>query len=435
MPRLNGDMAAEPLLAAQRGFEVGDLYSLGMIFAAAALFVAIVALSQESERPFSAAIVYLLLGAVLAAGLQASDVEVLDPFDDTTVIERSAELGVIVALFSAGLKLDRPVGRHEWRSATLLLAVVMPLTIAGVALLGVTLMGLSLGAAIALGAVLAPTDPVLAGEVQVGPPGESEEGEPQFALTAEAGLNDGLAFPFVFAALYIAAEGGTGWVAEWLAADVVYAVVVGIAVGFLAGRGSASLVTRLHARGILRQTFDGWLAIATVIAAYGLTEAAGAYGFLAAFAAGLAFGRYEPEGKHNERVHAGAATVERVGELLLILLLGSTVTLSGLAEPGLAGWALVLALLFVIRPLATLLAFAGSGLPRAERAFVAWFGIRGIGSFYYVAVVLAAGALSAEEARLVYWTVVATVGVSIILHGVSATPLARRLGIRAEAER
>ena len=406
------------------------MYALGLLFGGAALFAAAGALAQQRDYAFSAAVVYLVLGAALSVAVHLLGTELLNPFEDALVIERLAEFAVIVALFSAGLKLDRPLGVRPWRSAIVLLAVVMPLTIAAVAGLSVLLIGLSAGAAVALAAVLAPTDPVLASDVQVGPPGETDEPEPRFALTAEAGFNDGLAFPFVFLGLFLAAESGSGWVVEWLLADVVYAVFVGVAIGVLAGRGVAALVSRLHARRLLSPAHDGWLAIATVLAVYGLTEAVGAYGFLAAFTSGLAFRRHERNHEFHGRVHSGAEAVEKFTELALVLLLGSTVTLSGLAEPGLGGWAVICALLFVVRPLVTVLAFSGSNLPVHERWFIGWFGIRGIGSFYYAAVVLGAGVLSSAEAEVVYWTTVACAGVSIVLHGVTATPLARRVGLR-----
>jgi NhaP-type Na+/H+ or K+/H+ antiporter len=126
-------------------------------------------------------------------------------------------------------------------------------------------------------------------------------------------------------------------------------------------------------------------------------------------------------------VHDGAEVVEKFSELALILLLGSLMTIGGLSEAGVGGWLLVPVLLLVIRPLATAIAFVGSGLPASDRAFIGWFGIRGIGSLYYVAVVLGLGLLSADEARTLFWTMAICVIVSIVVHGVTATPLARRL--------
>ena len=414
-------------LAAERGFTFGDPYAIGQVLAGLAIFAAVVALSKQHERPFSAAGVYLVLGAVAAGVIDLLGLTWLDPFDDAVLIERLAEFAVIVALFAAGLKLDRPLGWRTWSSAVRLLALVMPLTIGGVVLFGTALMGLSVGAAVILGAVLAPTDPVLASDVQVGPPGEGDEPEPQFALTSEAGFNDGLAFPFVFLGLYIAGEGGTGWLLEWLAADVLYAIVAGVGLGALAGHGIAAAVSWLRRRDLLAAQWDGWLAIAAVLAVYGATEAAGGYGFLAAFVGGLAFRRYERHHERQRRVHAGAETVEKVSELALVLLLGSMMTVSGLLEPGFAGLLLIPVLLLVIRPLSTLLSFAGSTLSLRERGFVGWFGIRGIGSFYYVAVAIDAGVLSDSEARIVFWTVVACAGVSILAHGLTAASFTRRL--------
>ena len=283
-----------------------------------------------------------------------------------------------------------------------------------------------------LGAILAPTDPVLAGDVGVGPPGDEDEREPNFALTAEAGLNDGLAFPFVFLGAFVAAGEAsnrtwTDWIFDWLAADVLYAVLAGVALGAAGGYAIAAGIVHLRERRLVIDALDGWVAIGAVLRVYGATEIAGAYGFLAAFTAGLAFRSYEHGHEINRRVHDGAEVVEKFCELALILLLGSLVTLSGLGEDGAAGWLLVGVLLLVIRPLATAIAFLGSSTAARERVFIGWFGVRGIGSLYYVAVVLGMGILSADEARSIFWTVAACVVASVLVHGVTAAPLSRRL--------
>jgi len=409
-----------------QGFTVGGGHPLVLVLAGLALLVAVVALTREHERPFSSASVYLLLGAIASLVLRAIGVDLLDPLADPVVIERLTEVGVIIALFAAGLRLDRPLSFSGWKTPAMLLIVVMPVTIAAVMAWGMVAMGLSLGAAILLGAVLAPTDPVLASEVSVGPPDEEDEPEPKFALTAEAGLNDGLAFPFVFLGLFVAGE-EEGWGLEWLTADVIYAIPVGLAVGALAGRLMSRLVVRMRRAGWIAATFDGWIAVAITLVVYGLTELIGAYGFLAAFSAGLMFRRSHQERDLHAGAHEGVAQVENVSELALILVLGSTVTFVGLAEPGVAGWLLVPVLLLVIRPVAAVLALWPLGLALRKRLFIGWFGIRGIGSLYYVAVALGAGVLAPEEASLLFWTVIACVGVSIVVHGVTATPLIREV--------
>jgi NhaP-type Na+/H+ or K+/H+ antiporter len=163
-----------------------------------------------------------------------------------------------------------------------------------------------------------------------------------------------------------------------------------------------------------------------VLLIYGATEVIGAYGFLAAFAGGVGFRRYEHGHERNQGVHQGAEVVEDAAELALILLLGSCITIAGISEPGVAGWLLVPLLLLVIRPLAVLLSLLRAREPLRERIFVGWFGVRGIGSLFYAAVVVGLGVFPEDETSVIFWTVAVTVVVSIAVHGISAAPLSRR---------
>lgn len=419
-------MALIPTAAAE-GFSFADPYAIGLIVAGVAVIAAIGALSHEGERAFSASLIYLALGAGCAGLIEALGVSWIDPIKDASLVEKLSELAVIIALFGTGLKLDRQLRLPEWSGVIRLLVVAMPLTIGAVALFGTEVMGLSLGAAVILGAVMAPTDPVLAGDIGVGPPGDEDEREPNFSLTGEAGLNDGLAYPFLFLGVFIAAQGGSGWVAEWALADVLYAIVIAVLVGFAVGRGLSQLAVALRERDLLAPTFDGWLAVPAVLLIYGLTEVAGAYGFVAAFVGGVAFRRYEHDHEYNRAVHEGAEVVEKVGELTLVLLLGSMLTLDGISAPGLSGWLLVPVLILLIRPAAVGVALLRSGIPPRERVFIGWFGVRGIGSAYYLAVAAGAGALSSAETDVLAWTAIACIVTSIVVHGVTASPLSRRL--------
>lgn len=416
------------LALAGPGLELGDLYALALAFLGVAVFAAIGALSNQHERAFSAALIYLGLGIAAAVVIRALDVPWLDPLEDARIVERLAEFTVVVALFSTGLKLDRRLSWREWGSVVRLLAVVMPLTIVAITLFGSLVMGLSLAAAVVLGAALAPTDPVLAGDVGVGPPGEEDEREPHFAVTAEAGLNDGLAFPFVNLGLWLALDDrGDAWFVEWVLADLLYGIAVGVAVGAVGGYAIAAAVLRLRGRRLLSVDFDGWVAVAAVLLLFGFAELVGGYGFLAAFAGGMGFRRYERDHAANERVHVGAEVVEKFAELAAILLLGSMFTLAGWMEAGWAGAALAPLVLLVIRPFTVLVAFAGSGLPLRERAFLGWFGVRGVGSLYYVAAAIATGLLAVDEAETVFWAIAVCVVVSIVAHGSTGSPLIRRL--------
>jgi sodium/hydrogen antiporter len=369
-----------------------------------------------------------VLGCGAAVVIDLSGMRWLDPVADATTLEHLTEIAVIIALFSAGLKLDRPLTWRAWGSTARLLLIAMPLTIGLVALLGSQLLGLSAAAALLLGACVAPTDPVLAGDIGVGPPGEEEEHEPNFALTSEAGLNDGLAFPFVLAGLFMASQEGGGWIPEWLAADVLYAIGGGIAIGAAVGLAAAWSVKRLRDRELLAPVLDGYHAIATVLVIYGLAEVAGTYGFLAAFSGGLAFRRYESEHEANVSVHEGAELTEKLLELSVILLLGSMLTLTGLRTPGWEGWLLAALIIVAVRPLACAVALAGSQLERpSEKTFVAWFGVRGVGSLFYVAVAVGAGGLAGDERDLLVWTVISGVLLSIVVHGITAGPAMRRV--------
>ena len=416
------------MIALDTGIHVGDAWAIGLLFAGVALFIAIAALSHQHERAWSAAVIYLGLGLVAAVGFDLVDVEPLNPLHGSRVAERISELAILPAVFTAGLSIERLVSPRQWRSVAVLLVVVMPLTIAAIALFASQAMGLSFGAAVLLGAILAPTDPVLAGDVGLSPPGESDEaGDPQFSLHTEAGLNDGLAGPFVLAGVLIATEGGTGWIGGWVLSDVLYGVVVATAIGAAAGYGIATAVVRLRDRELLSHDFDAFVALAAVLVIYGAVETLGAYGFLAVFWAGFTFRRYEFEHELNRRIHDGADEYAKLLELTAILVLGSIVTLDGLGEPGLSGWLLAPLLVFVIRPGIVLPLSAGSLLGWGQRVFLAWFGVRGIAAVFYAAYVAHSGALSAAETTTVFWTTVVVVMVSIVVHGVSATPLTRRL--------
>ena len=208
--------------AAELGLSAGDPYFIGLFCVGLALAAAIAALSYQSERAFSAAVIYLGLGLIAAAGLYAFDIEPLSPIADAKLVSKIAELALLIAVFTAGLKMERSLDFASWRSVFLLIVLVMPATVAAITAFGTGVMGLSLGAALILGGVLAATDPVLAGDIGVGAPGDQprEPEEPQFAITAEAGLNDGLSSPFVLLGILVAGGASAGDLAEWAAVDL-----------------------------------------------------------------------------------------------------------------------------------------------------------------------------------------------------------------------
>jgi NhaP-type Na+/H+ or K+/H+ antiporter len=345
----------------------------------------------------------------------------------SSFVERITELVVIIALLGAGLKLDRPVGLKNWRTTWLLLGVTMPLSILGIALLSMWILGLPLPAAILLGAVLAPTDPVLASDIQVGPPRSGGEDEVRFSLTSEAGLNDGLAFPFSNLAIAMAASGVMPgwWTVEWLAIDVVWKLAAGLAVGWALGRLLGWLAFRLPADTRIADTREGLAALGITLVSYGVTELAHGYGFLAVFVAAVTLRHAERSHDFHESLHTFSEQIEKLLMMVVLVLFGGAIAgglLSTLTwEAMIAG----LAFVFLVRPLAGLVSLIGSGLPMSERFVIGLFGIRGIGSFYYLAYAVNHSALAEKE---ILWAVTGFVVMcSILIHGMTVTPVMNKL--------
>lgn len=352
------------------------------------------------------------------------------PVDFPVWTERLTELVVIVALTGAGLKLDRPFAWQTWAMTWRLLAIAMPLSILGIALVSGWLLGLGLAGALLLGAALAPTDPVLAADVQVGPPRSGEEDEVRFTLTAEAGMNDGLAFPFVNLAIAAAAMAGLDWpgLLGWVLEDVVWKLGVGVLVGAITGRALGLLIFHMPNRAGLSRTGDGFVAIGITFLAYGLTELAHGYGFLAVFVSALGIRAAERHHRYHQRLHDFADQTERLLMMVLLVLFGGALAGGLLAPLDAAGVAAGLVFLLVVRPAAAMASLAFSPHPLSERLAVAFFGIRGLGGFYYLAYALNREAFG-EAAQL--WAALGfTVLVSIMLHGITVTPAMRYLDRR-----
>lgn len=422
-----GYASAVPAAASAVSIDFGGAFAVDVLLAAIALFAAVGALSHEHGRAFSASVIYLGVGLVAAFALPRLGVARFDLVGDHGVVERVTSLALAVAVFGAGLTLRRRPWRR-WGVLAGLLAVTVPLTAAVVAAFGALVMGLPWPAAIVLGAALAPTDPVLAGGIGLDEPGESEHAaEGPGILTAEAGANDGGALPLLMLGLAAGEHGGPGWLGSWAAIDLLYGVAVAVAGGAALGAGASRAFRWMRAHDVMAAPFEGWASVATAFGVYASAELLGAYGFLAAFAAGVAFRQLDYESDVNLGFYRGASTVERFFELAVVLLVASSVTWSGLGRPGVAGWLLLPLLFIVIRPAAALLVLGRLRAPWRERLFVAWFGVKGVATVNYAATMLAAGALAAGDAEVVLWTAVAATLASIVVHGISSTPLYRRL--------
>lgn len=413
------------------------------------LMFAMVLIGTLLDRlPLSSAMLYLALGWLLGPG--AADVLHPDPVLHAPLLERLAEVGLLISLFAVGLRLGVPLRDRRWRLPLRLAFVSMVALVAMVTVVGVWALGLPWGAAVLLGAILAPTDPVLASGVQ------SEAGaRPDrlgFSLAGEGGLNDGAAYPFVMLGLALLASDDTRAVMlHWLGRDLVWGTLGGLAIGAALGAATGWVVVRLRIRHREAVGLDVFLGLGLLGMAYGAAQVLGASGFLAVFAAGLALQRVSEQPQRDSEPLAAAhgseghpydtlathpdtasATMkdtvqvfneqlERLAEMTLVVLVGAMLSY---AKPLPAAWWFVPLLLLVLRPLSALLAVSGEQLLPPQRYLIAWFGIRGIGSIFYLLFVLRhglAGRAADTLVSLTLWSVAA----SIVAHGLTAQPLMR----------
>jgi NhaP-type Na+/H+ or K+/H+ antiporter len=414
--------------------------------------------------PLSTSMLYLLAGFALGpAGLALLNPS---PVTHHQILEAVTEAAVLISLFAAGLKLALPLSDRRWRATLRLATLSMLITISLLAAIGVVLFDLPLGAAILLAAILAPTDPVLASDVQVADPNDRDS--VRFSLTGEGGLNDGAAFPFVMLGLGLLGLRDPGFgIWRWFTFDLVWAVAGGLALGALCGYAIGKLVLHLRTRHREAVGLDEFLMLGLIGVAYGAAQLSSTYGFLAVFAAGLALQRSQrqpasgkvqvvevtddktgeelPDSRKEELATdpqlAGAymtqavrgfnEQLERIVEVAVVMIVGAMLTWIVLPQDAVVYLVL---LFFVVRPVAVLLGLAGLNMPRDPRLLIGWFGIRGIGSIYYLLYAIGQG-LPALLTQLMLSIVLTAVAASIVVHGISVTPLMKLYSARRRSRR
>ncbi|MNQ42649.1 potassium/proton antiporter [compost metagenome] len=440
-------------------------FILWMLVLGSILLILALASAYLRLLPVSTSAFYLLFGlAIGPLGLGLWDDELGGV---SQWLERLVEVTVLISLFIGGLRLRLPFRAPEWRAACLLAGPVLVGTILGLALFAHYALGLDWGLALLLAAILSPTDPVLASLIQVSHAGDTDP--MRFALSGEAGLNDGIAFPFVLAGLLLMAYQGPAEVPlreglEWFMRYVLWAIPAGLALGFLLGRGVGQLVIHLRARHTdTTVSPNDFLALALIAMSYVGAESIGGWGFLSTFAAGLGLRQAEvatsgheqapaedtasggerreashsqaiidfgaDEGQHRQ-VAAGALMVdilafgnllERTLEVLLVTILGALLY----AHWDWRALTLALGLFVLVRPVMVMALLGGRLLAPSQRMLVGWFGIRGIGSLYYLCHALNLG-LDGKAAALASDLVISVVALSILLHGLTIQPLLER---------
>ncbi len=396
------------------------------------------ATTSLSRLPFTSSIIYLAVGLLL--GPMAFNIFAFNAREQSQLLETLTEIAVLISLFSAGVKMPVPITRKRWAPAVRLAWVSMTLSVAMVAGFAWAVLKLPLGAAVLLGAILAPTDPVLATDVQVRHADDRDE--LRFTLTCEAGMNDGAAFPFVMLGLGLLGAhelGDFGW--RWVLVDVLWATLAAIAIGVLGGAGLARLGWLLRGRAPKHEVLDDLVGLGLIAVVYGLSVMVDAWGFLAVFFSGVALRQTElvlsgahkdqqgllvPESDRPLTVSAESLVfkehLERLSELTLVLLLGGMVSTRDwtLRAVGAAFF-----LFLVARPVSVMLALLGSGTPMRVRSITAWFGVRGIGSVYYLMYAMNHG-LPRELDRVLIQITIVVVMLSIIIHGTSVKPMLDR---------
>ena len=410
-----------------------------MLTGALLLFMAI-ASSIVDRLPMTAGLAYLVIGVLI--GPQGSRLIDVDLLADARLIEHVTEVALLFSLFSAGLKLRVALYEARWQAPVRLASVGVALTVVLIAGLAMVLLQLPLYVALLVAAIVAPTDPVLASEVQVTHPDDRDR--VRLTLTGEAGLNDGTAFPFVLLGLALlgAHELGTfGW--RWLLEDVLWASGVGLATGWSLGEALAGCVVYLRREHDQAHGVDDFVTLGLIAASYGVALALHGYGFLAVFAAGLSMRHLETEARPLEKQQLSKQEVddrsererssvqdltrkvlsfnlqmERIGEVAVVIVVGAL-----LQWTMVSGIVVLFALttFLLIRPLVVTISLWGLRLSTTQTALISWFGVRGAGSVFYLAYVIGHG-LEPSQAAMVANVVLPTVALSVVVHGVSVTP-------------
>ncbi|MBH8555355.1 sodium:proton antiporter [Nostocaceae cyanobacterium CENA357] len=401
-----------------------DLFVIGLLLLAVTL-----GSGWISRLPLSFAIIYLVVGIFLGPyGFGLIQLRQDEVFN-AELLERLTEFVVIISVFSCGLKITRPLRLDAWNITARLIVFLMPISIFALAVVGKLFLGMSWGEAILLGAVLAPTDPVLASEVQL--IDTNDQDELRFGLTSEGGLNDALAFPFVYFGIYALKDNDWGnWLTYWITVDLIWAIAAGIIMGIVVPKTIVLIDQKIQKHRSADALMEDFVAISIILITYSLTEVVNGYGFLAVFVAGLVVQRSY---RNSEKPLAQLEFIERLEKLLevgTILLLGSILLFEPMLKFATQSLLVAISLFLIIRPLGVWISTISKRpldsyrrkLHPIARLLFGWFGIRGVGSLYYLAYAFGHG-LEGAAAEKIAWITYTTIIISVVLHGITATPL------------
>lgn len=395
-----------------------DIYLLNVLVIGVLLLMVTLGSGLIARLPISFAIIYLIVGIFL--GPYGFNLIQIRP--DAEFLERLAEFVVLISLYSCGLKMNRPLTLGAWRSTIRLIGFLMPISIFAIAAIGHWVLGMEWGPAILLGGILAPTDPVLASEVQLAH--TEDRDELRFGLTSEGGLNDALAFPFVYFGIHWLKEGSNweSWFPKWVAIDLIWAIAAGIVMGIIVAKIVVWIDLKLHDYRPVNQVMEDFVGISIILLTYSITELVYGYGFLAVFVAGILAQRNYDNPEKSESQQHFTEQIEKLTEIAIILILGSLLRWQAIWDHFEQALFVAGALLFVIRPVGAWISTLGGGYRAATRWLFGWFGVRGVGSIYYLCYAFGNG-LKDTLGEQIAWITYITIVLSVILHGISTTPL------------
>jgi NhaP-type Na+/H+ or K+/H+ antiporter len=415
-----------------------------------------VASSLFKRLPLTGAMLYLAAGYMLGPGgpFDSGGLLSLDIVKQAPLVRLLSEVALLASLFAIGLRLRAPIGASLWMLPVRLGLLAMIITVPLLAAVCAWGLGLGWTAAWVLAAMLAPTDPVLAHDVQVRDANDLDI--VRFSLSGEGGLNDGIAQPFILVSLACCAGGASQTQllsVPGVLVQTIWGLGGALCIGALLGFATTHTVAWLRTRYAQALGLEGFFALGLIELSYGAAQLLHTFGFLAVFAAGVAMRRAEHRATgarspqdaigaidssdvaataaHPDKAHAYMAEsvlgftieLERIAEMAMMIMVGNL--LSTLPGP-LFTWrsvALVAVLFIVVRPLAVELALLGSRAKPMERRMMSWFGIRGIGTVYYLAYALENG--RADDIAPLAPYALAVVTASVFVHGMSAMPLMR----------
>ncbi|MES2447699.1 MAG: cation:proton antiporter [Bacteroidota bacterium] len=396
------------------------------------LMVFMPAISKKIGISYS--IIYVIIGVVLYAIFGSALPSPL-PISNPELTLHLTELIVIISLMGTGIKIDRDFSFKKWNTPLRLISFAMLLCIGACFLFGLGFLSLTLPSAILLGAVLAPTDPVLASDVQVGPPNDQTKSETKFSLTSEAGLNDGMAFPFVWLAITFSlmAQQKEASILNWFGYHLFYKIIIGGLIGYLAGKAVGFLIFKLSKKYKVLKPTQGFLAISLTLCVYAITEIAHGYGFIAVFVSALVLRHSEKDHDFHLELHDFTEQIERLLLAVLLLFFGGAIVSGILDVLDIKMMIFCFVFVLIIRPLSVYISLLGRKISFKDKIAIGFFGIRGMGSIFYLSFALVTTTFTQEKEL---WAIVAfTILISIFIHGATADRILKYLKVETRSEK